>query len=147
MEKDKILHVPLLNKKWKIFAYFLFPAPILAIVILSLLEVKLTGDAVSDLGYAFWAMGAIILILTAEEKEDEMIKHFRLQAFQTGFYWLVWGLGFLIVVHVLGNFTSELISGPKISAPLVMFLLSSYVLGALKYQIWKSNQIDEHRSK
>lgn len=147
MEKDKILHVPLLNKKWKIFAYFLFPAPILAIVILSLLEVKLKGDAVTDLIYSFWAMGAIILILTKENKEDEMLKHFRLQAFQTGFYWLVWGLGSLIVVHVLGNFTSEVLSGPKISAPLVMFLLSSYVLGALKYQIWKSNQIDDRRSK
>lgn len=147
MEKDKILHVPLLNKKWKIFAYFLFPAPLLAIIVLSLLEVKLTGDAVSVLGYAFWAMGAIILILTAEEKEDEMVNQFRLKAFQIGFFWLIWGLGLLILIRLFGYLNILPFAGPKVSASLVMFLLSSYVLGALKYQIWKSNQIDEHSSK
>ncbi|MCH7397180.1 hypothetical protein MM236_04230 [Belliella sp. DSM 107340] len=147
MENDKIIHVPLLNKRWNIFAYFLYPAPVFVLVILFLLKIRLTGEGVADLIYSFWAMGSIIMILTAVDKEDEMIKHFRLQAFQTGFYWLVWGLGLLIVVHLLGNFTNELISGPKISAPLVMFLLSTYVLGALKYQIWKSNRIDEKHSK
>ncbi|SNS19196.1 hypothetical protein SAMN06295967_10531 [Belliella buryatensis] len=147
MERDKLIHVPLLKKKWNIFAYILFALPIPVLIVLFFIDVKLSSDGVADLVYSFWAMGASIMILTEENKEDERLKHFRLQAFQTGFYWLIWGLAVLIVVHLVGNVGGLPISGPKISAPLVMFLLSFYVLAALKYQVWKSNKVDEQSSK
>jgi len=146
MENDKILRVPMLERKWSKLAYIFFPFPVLLVILLKVLQlsgtigIEISGNEVAEICYAFWAIGFIILILTKEKEEDEMIKMFRLQAFQTGFYWLMWGLGVLIFIHFLGKTDYSYISGPPISASLVMFLLSTYVFFAFKYQIWKSSK-------
>jgi hypothetical protein len=144
MKNDKTLYVPMLERKWSKLAYFFFPFPVFLVIILKILQLsgilslEISGNEVAEIMYSFWAIGFIILILTKEKEEDEMIKMFRLQAFQTGFYWLMWGLGVLILIHFLGKTDFTSLSGPPISASLVMFLLSAYVFVAFKYQIWKA---------
>ncbi|WP_228780010.1 hypothetical protein [Aquiflexum lacus] len=146
MSNDKILNVPMLERKWSKLAYFFFPFPVFLVIILKILQlsevigIEISGNDVAEITYSFWAIGFIILILTKEKEEDEMIKMFRLQAFQTGFYWLMWGLGVLILIHFFGKTDYSDISGPPISAALVMFLLSAYVFVAFKYQIWKASK-------
>ena len=58
-----------------------------------------------------------------------MVKSFRVQAFQTGFYWLIWGIAALMRVNYVrfGRLTSEIFP-----AYLVLFLLNAY--GAFQYQ-------------
>lgn len=146
MKNDKTLYVPMLERKWSKLVYFIFPFPVFLVIILKVLQlsgllgIELSGNDVAEITYSFWAIGFIVLILTKEKEEDEMIKMFRLQAFQTGFYWMMWGLGVLILVHFLGKTGYTDISGPPISAALVMFLLSTYVFVAFKYQIWKASK-------
>lgn len=146
MKNDKTLYVPMLERKWSKLAYFFFPFPVFLVIILKILElsgiigIEISGNEVSEIIYSFWAIGFIILILSKEKEEDEMIKLFRLQAFQTGFYWLMWGLGVLILVNFIGKTDFSTVTGPPISASLVMFLLSSYVFVAFKYQIWKASK-------
>lgn len=142
-KNENIIKVPLFGTAWKKVAYLFFPLPILLIVLLvisdiiSTGEVSIHGDMVADVWYACWAIGLIILINTKEKEEDEMINTIRLQSFQTGFFWLMWGLGAIILIHFIGNFGIHLISGPPISAALVMFLLSGYIYAAFRYQLWK----------
>ncbi|WP_304516846.1 hypothetical protein [Cecembia rubra] len=143
MKNENIIKVPLFGTVWKKVAYLFFPLPILLIAVLvtadlvSKGEIKIQGELVADLCYASWAIGLIILINTKEKEEDEMINTIRLQSFQTGFYWLMWGLGAIILIHLIGNFGVQLISGPPITAALVMFLLSAYIYLAFRYQLWK----------
>jgi hypothetical protein len=142
MKNDDLMYVPMLERKWSKLAYFFFPFPVFLVIILKVFQLsethgmEISGNEVAEIIYSFWAIGFIILILTKEKEEDEMIKMFRLQAFQTGFYWLMWGLGVLILVHFISKTDVSALSGPPISAPLVMFLLSAYVFVAFKYQIW-----------
>lgn len=143
MKNNEIIVVPMLERKWSKLAYFFFPFPVFLVIILKIFQlsgtigIEISGNEVSEIIYSFWAIAFIILILTKEKEEDEMIKMFRLQAFQTGFYWLMWGLGVLIVIHFIGKTDFTTLTGPPISASLVMFLLSFYVFVAFKYQIWK----------
>ena len=146
MKNDKLLNVPMLDRKWRPLSFFFFPLAVLLVIILKVFQlsgiigIEISGEEVAEICYSFWAIGFIILILSKEKEEDEMIRLFRLQAFQTGFYWLMWGLGVLIVIHFLSKTDFSILTGPPISASLVMFLLSAYVFAAFKYQIWKSSK-------
>jgi hypothetical protein len=146
MKNDNLLNVPKLERKWRPLAFFFFPLPVVLVIVLKVLQLSgnidlgISGNEVAEIIYSFWAIGFIILILTKEKEEDEMMNVFRLQAFQTGFYWLMWGLGVLIVIHFLGKADISHLSGPPISGSLVMFLLSFYVFAAFEYQKWRSNQ-------
>jgi hypothetical protein len=69
--------------------------------------------------------------------EDEMIRNFRQQAFQTGSYWLIWGIVALMLINYLrfDRITSEIFS-----AYLVLFLLNAYIYAAFQYQKYLSNK-------
>ncbi len=130
--KDKsILNVPLLPFGWKKLAFVFFPLPVLLVIGLAFVYPDFEPDESSQLIYGFWAIGFGILNLTREKEEDEMVKSFRLQAFQTGFYWLIWGIAALMMVNYLrfGRLTSEIFS-----SYLVLFLLNAYVYAAFQYQ-------------
>lgn len=130
--KDKsILNVPLLPFGWKRLAFVFFPLPVLLVIGLAFVYPDFDPNETAQLIYGFWAIGFGILNLTREKEEDEMVKSFRLQAFQTGFYWLIWGVAALMMVNYLrfGRLTSEIFS-----AYLVLFLLNAYVYAAFQYQ-------------
>ena len=130
--KDKsILNVPLLPFGWKRLAFVFFPLPVLLVIGLAFVYPDFEPDESAQLIYGFWAIGFGILNLTREKVEDEMVKSFRLQAFQTGFYWLIWGIAALMMVNYLrfGRLTSEIFS-----AYLVLFLLNAYIYAAFQYQ-------------
>ncbi len=130
--KDKsILIVPLLPFGWKRLAFVFFPLPVLLVIGLAFVYPDFDPNETAQLIYGFWAIGFGILNLTREKEEDEMVKSFRLQAFQTGFYWLIWGVAALMMVNYLrfGRLTSEIFS-----AYLVLFLLNAYVYAAFQYQ-------------
>lgn len=137
MKNDNLLNVPMLERKWRAMSFFFFPLPVVIVIVLALLQVGLSPDNASEIIYGSWAVGFTLLNLTKEKIEDEMVKTFRLQAFQTGFFWLMCGLVAIMVVNYLrfGEFRQEIFS-----APLVLFLLNSYVLAAFEYQKWRSNQ-------
>ena len=98
---------------------------------MALVQMNISPEESAQIIYGFWAIGFGLLNLSREKEEDEMIKSFRLQAFQTGFYWLIWGLGALMLINYLrfGRITSEIFS-----AYLVLFLLNAYVYAAFQYQ-------------
>jgi len=131
MKEKSILHVPLLSPSWKKVAFLFFPLPVLFVIGMSLAQIDINPDQGAEMIYGFWAIGFAMLNLTKEKEEDEMIKSFRLQAFQTGFYWLIWGLGAIMLINYyrFGTISSEMFS-----AYLVLFLLNGYVYGAFHYQ-------------
>lgn len=136
--KDKsILNVPLLPFGWKRLAFVFFPLPVLLVIGLAFAYPDFDPNETAQLIYGFWAIGFGILNLTREKVEDEMVKSFRLQAFQTGFYWLIWGVAALMMVNYLrfGRLTSELFS-----AYLVLFLLNAYVYAAFQYQKYMASK-------
>lgn len=136
--KDKsILNVPLLPFGWKRLAFVFFPLPVLLVIGLAFVYPDFEPDESAQLIYGFWAIGFGILNLTREKVEDEMVKSFRLQAFQTGFYWLIWGIAALMMVNYLrfGRLTSEIFS-----AYLVLFLLNAYVYAAFQYQKYMASK-------
>jgi hypothetical protein len=100
-------------------------------------RMDISPDDSAQIIYGFWAIGFGLLNLSREKEEDEMIKSFRLQAFQTGFYWLIWGLAALMLINYLrfDRITSEIFT-----AYLVLFLLNVYVYGAFQYQKYMSSK-------
>lgn len=136
--KDKsILKVPLLPFGWKRLAFVFFPLPVLLVIGLAFAYPDFDPNETAQLIYGFWAIGFGILNLTREKVEDEMVKSFRLQAFQTGFYWMIWGVAALMMVNYLrfGRLTSEIFS-----AYLVLFLLNAYVYAAFQYQKYMASK-------
>lgn len=131
MGKNSILNVPLLSPGWKKLAYVFFPLPVLLVIGMALVNPAIDPNETSQIIYGFWAIGFGILNLTREKVEDEMIKNFRQQAFQTGVYWLIWGLAALMLINFLSfdRVTSEIFT-----AYLVLFLLNAYIYGAFQYQ-------------
>ncbi|WP_026968354.1 hypothetical protein [Algoriphagus terrigena] len=137
MEKNSILNVPLLSPGWKKLAYVFFPLPVLLVIGMAVVNPKLDPNESSQIIYGFWAIGFGILNLSREKVEDEMIKTFRQQAFQTGFYWLIWGLAAMMLVNYLrfDRITSEMFT-----AYLVLFLLNAYIYGAFQYQKYMADK-------
>ncbi len=131
MKEKSILHVPLLSPAWKKVAFLFFPLPVVLVIGMALVQMEISPDESTQIIYGFWAIGFGLLNLSREKEEDEMIKSFRLQAFQTGFYWLIWGLGALMLINYLrfGRINSEIFT-----AYLVLFLLNAYVYAAFQYQ-------------
>lgn len=137
MNSNSILTVPLLSPSWKKVAFAFFPLPVVLVIGMALVHSDFTPDAVAEIIYGFWAIGFALLNLTKEREEDEMIKSFRLQAFQTGFYWLIWGIGATMLINYIrfGNISSEFFT-----AYLVLFLLNAYVYGAFQYQKYMASK-------
>lgn len=137
MEKNSILNVPLLSPGWKKLAYVFFPLPVLLVIGTAFVNPALDPNDSSQIIYGFWAIGFGILNLSREKVEDEMIRTFRQQAFQTGFYWLIWGLAAMMLVNYLrfDRITSEMFT-----AYLVLFLLNAYIYGAFQYQKYMADK-------
>ncbi len=131
MEKNSILNVPLLPFGWKKLGYFFFPLPVFLVIGLAFANPQSDPNETIQIIYGFWAIGFGILNLSREKEEDEMIKSFRLQAYQTGFYWLIWGVAALMLINYLrfDRLTSEMFT-----AYLVLFLLNAYIYAAFQYQ-------------
>lgn len=131
MKQKSILNVPLLSPGWKIVGYAFLPLPVILVIGMAFSKMDINPDDAAQIIYGFWAIGFGLLNLSREKDEDEMIKSFRLQAFQTGSYWLIWGLGALMLVNYLrfDRITSEIFT-----AYLVLFLLNAYVYAAFQYQ-------------
>lgn len=70
-----------------------------------------------------------MLNLTKGKKENEMIKSFLMQAFQIGFYWLIWGIGAIILINYVcfRDISSEIFTT-------YLILLNAYVYGAFQNQ-------------
>lgn len=137
MEKNSILNVPLLSPGWKKLAYFFFPLPVFIVIGMAFLNPKIDPNETTQIIYGFWAIGFGLLNLTREKVEDEMVQKFRQQAFQTGSYWLIWGVAALMLINYLrfDRITSEIFS-----AYLVLFLLNGYIYAAFQYQIYLSEK-------
>jgi len=140
MKQNSILNVPLLHPNWKKVGFVFFPLPVLLVIGLAFLNPKTDPNEASQIIYGFWAIGFGILNLTREKVEDEMIRTFRQQAFQTGFYWLILGVATLMLINYVrfGRFTSEIFT-----AYLVLFLLNAYIYGAFQYQKYLSSKTEE----
>lgn len=137
MKKNSILEVPLLHPGWKKLAYVFFPLPVFVVIGLAFIDPKIDPNDTIQIIYGFWAMAFMILNLTREKVEDEMVRQFRQQAFQTGFYWLIWGIPTLMLINYwrFERFTSEIFT-----AYLVLFLLNAYIYGAFQYQKYLVNK-------
>jgi hypothetical protein len=137
MNNKSFLYVPLLPTIWKKIAYVIFPLPVLMVIGLAFSNPTMDPNEAAQILYAFWAIGFGILILTREKIEDEMIQRFRLQAFQTGFFWLIWGLGALMLINYLrfDRLTSEMFT-----PYLVLFLLNLYIYAAFQVQVYQSKR-------
>lgn len=137
MKNRSFLYVPLLPTIWKKIAYVIFPLPVLMVIGLAFSNPTMDPNEAAQILYAFWAIGFGILILTREKIEDEMIQRFRLQAFQTGFFWLIWGLGALMLINYLrfDRLTSEMFT-----PYLVLFLLNLYIYAAFQVQVYQSKK-------
>jgi hypothetical protein len=137
MEKNSILNVRLLSPNWKKFGYVFFPLPVFIVIGMALINPKIDPNETTQIIYGFWAIGFGILNLSREKVEDEMIRNFRQQAFQTGSYWLIWGIVALMLINYLrfDRITSEIFS-----AYLVLFLLNAYIYAAFQYQKYLSNK-------
>ncbi|WP_268034136.1 hypothetical protein [Algoriphagus sp. PAP.12] len=137
MDNDSMLKVPLLARGWRFVAIALFPLPAILVIGLAFARTGIDPNEAAQVIYGFWAMAFGILNLTKEKQEDEMIQRFRLQAFQTGFYWLIWGLGALMLINYVryDRLTSEIFT-----AYLVLFLLNLYIYAAFQLQLYKSRK-------
>ncbi|OOG74888.1 hypothetical protein [Algoriphagus sp. A40] len=139
MEKNSILNVPLLSPGWKKLGYVFFPLPVFLVIGMAVVNPSIEPNDTAQIIYGFWAIGFGILNLTREKVEDEMIRSFRQQAFQTGFFWLIWGLAAIMLINYLrfDRITSEMFT-----AYLVLFLLNAYIYGAFQYQKYIANKED-----
>jgi cell division protein FtsW (lipid II flippase) len=137
MEKNSIVNVPLLSPGWKKLAFVFFSLPVVVVIGMAFLNPEIDPNETTQIIYGFWAIGFGILNLTRENVEDEMIQKFRQQAFQTGFFWLIWGLGALMLINYLrfDRITSEIFT-----AYLVLFLLNMYIYAAFQYQKYIANK-------
>jgi hypothetical protein len=137
MKTFSLLHVPMLDRKWRKFALLFFPVSVLFAIATAILRTGIDPDQAAEIIYLGWACGLTLLNLSKEKVEDEMIKTFRLQAFQTGFFWLMCGLVAILIVNYLRfrSFHPE-----AISAGMVLFLLNLYVWAAFEFQKWRSNE-------
>ena len=140
MKTDSILNVPLLNPGWKKVGYGFLILPVFLVIGAAFLNPQTDSNDAAQVIYGFWAVGFAILNLSKEKVEDEMIKTFRQQAYQTGFYWLIIGLPTLMVINYFryDRFTSEIFT-----AYLVLFLLNAYIYGAFQYQKYISSQSED----
>ncbi|PZX53873.1 hypothetical protein LV84_02981 [Algoriphagus ratkowskyi] len=131
MIDKSILHVPLLSPGWKVVGYAFLPLPIILALGLALSGAAIESSNPSQILFGFWAIGFGLLNLCRDKNEDEMIKSFRLQAYQTGFFWLIWGLAALMLISYFGTggFTSNFLSVFSI-----LFLLNAYIYAAFQYQ-------------
>ncbi len=100
-------------------------------------QMNISSDESAQVIYGCWAIGFGLLNLSREKDEDEIIKSFRLQAFQTGSYWLIWGVGALMLINYLrfDRITSEIFT-----TYLVLFLLNAYIYAAFQYQKFMANK-------
>ncbi|GMQ23520.1 hypothetical protein Aoki45_02020 [Algoriphagus sp. oki45] len=140
MENQILFKVPLLPESWKKIAFVFFPLPVFLVIGLAFVNPNWDPNEAAQLIYGFWAIGFGILNLTKEKIEDEMIRSFRLQAFQTGFYWLLWGLAALMLINYIRfeRFTSEIFT-----AYLVLFLLNLYIYAAFQLQKHQANKKED----
>ncbi|HSF55060.1 MAG TPA: hypothetical protein VLA71_15000 [Algoriphagus sp.] len=139
MESNSILNVPLLSPGWKKLGYVFFPLPVFLVIGMAIVNPKTDPNDSAQIIYGFWAIGFGILNLSREKVEDEMIRSFRQQAFQTGFYWLIWGLAATMLINYL---RFERITSEMFTAYLVLFLLNAYIYGAFQYQKYIANKDD-----
>ncbi|GAB3220534.1 hypothetical protein GCM10027454_11690 [Algoriphagus aestuariicola] len=116
-----------------------FPLPVLLVIGLAVVYPDTNPDDAAQIIYGFWAIGFGILNLTREKVEDEMIREFRQQAFQTGFFWLIWGLGALMLINYIRYQT---IASEMFTAYLVLFLLNGYIYAAFQYQKYLASKED-----
>ncbi|MBN7811902.1 hypothetical protein J0A68_13185 [Algoriphagus sp. H41] len=137
MEKNSILNVPLLSPGWKKLAFVFFPLPVLLVIGMAFVNPQSDPNDAAQMIYGFWAIGFGILNLTREKVEDEMIRSFRQQAFQTGFFWLIWGLAALMLINYLRY---QSIASEMFTAYLVLFLLNLYIYGAFQYQKYMASK-------
>lgn len=137
MEKNSILNVPLLSPGWKKLASVFFPLPVLLVIGMAFVNPQSDPNDAAQMIYGFWAIGFGILNLTREKVEDEMIRSFRQQAFQTGFFWLIWGLAALMLINYLRY---QSIASEMFTAYLVLFLLNLYIYGAFQYQKYMASK-------
>ncbi len=139
MKEKSILTVPLLSPGWKKVAFVFFPLPVILVIGMAVVRMDIDPDDAAQIIYGFWAIGFALLNLSREKDEDEMIKSFRLQAFQTGSYWLIWGLGALMLINYVrfDTITSEIFT-----AYLVLFLLNAYIYAAFQYQKYVATKDD-----
>jgi hypothetical protein len=137
MKEKSILTVPLLSPAWKKVAFLFFPLPVILVIGMAIAQMEIDPNQGAEIIYGFWAIGFAMLNLTKEKDEDEMIKSFRLQAFQTGSYWMIWGLGAIMLINY---YIFENISSEMFSAYLVLFLLNGYIYGAFQYQKYMASK-------
>jgi hypothetical protein len=137
MKEKSILTVPLLSPAWKKVAFLFFPLPVILVIGMAIAQMEIDPNQGAEIIYGFWAIGFAMLNLTKEKDEDEMIKSFRLQAFQTGSYWMIWGLGAIMLINY---YRFENISSEMFSAYLVLFLLNGYIYGAFQYQKYMASK-------
>lgn len=133
MKTDSLFIVPLFGPAWKRIALIFFPLPVLLVIGLGISNPEFDPNDVAQIIYGFWAMAFAILNLTREKVEDEMIQMMRLKAFQTGFFWLIWGMGALMLINYVRfeRFTSEMFT-----AYLILFLLNVYIYAAFRLQLY-----------
>lgn len=133
MKNDDLMYVPMLERKWRPVSFLFFPLPVILVIVMALIRVGLSPDNAAEIIYISWAVGFTLLNLTKEKIEDEMVKTFRLQAYQTGFFWLMCGLIAIMVINYIrfGHFEFAIFS-----APMILFLLTAYVFAAFEYQKW-----------
>ncbi|MGM0946621.1 MAG: hypothetical protein ACQEW9_15700 [Bacteroidota bacterium] len=133
MKTDSLFIVPLFGPAWKRIALIFFPLPVLLVIGLGISNPEFDPNDVAQIIYGFWAIAFAILNLTREKVEDEMIQMMRLKAFQTGFFWLIWGIGALMLINYVRfeRFTSEMFT-----AYLILFLLNVYIYAAFRLQLY-----------
>lgn len=139
MKKDNLIYVPLIAPFWKKVAYLLFPLAVVLVLGLAALKVDISPEDAGNVIYAIWAIAFVILNLSKEREEDEMIQTLRLQAFQTGFYWLIWGI---VVIMGINLWQYGTVDTALFSPYLVLFLLNAYIFAAFKYQLYQANKSD-----
>lgn len=137
MKKSSLIQVPLFSPGWKKIAYALFPVAVVLVIVMAILRVDISPDEGGNIIYGLWAVAFGILNLTKQDEEDEMIQSLRLQAFQTGFYWLIWGL---LATAVINLWRYGSVNADYFTAYLVLFLLNAYIFAAFKYQVYQSNK-------
>jgi len=137
MRLDPIINVPLLSRRWLPIGYSFFIIPFLILFGSIFIKIDLT-NFVSDILYGGWAAGFLILNLTREKIEDEMVRKFRLQAYHTGFFWLLSGLFAITLSQFIRSFWG--FSGSLVSATSILFLLNIYIFLAFQYQKYNASK-------
>lgn len=128
---------PLLNRKWLLVGYALIPLPFILIIGSFFTKIDV-GDYILDLMSGCWAAGFLILNLTRQSVEDEMVQKIRLQAYQLGFFYLLLGLFVQVIFNFIVSFWG--FSGVTISTFSVLFLLNFYIFIAFHFQKFNNSQ-------